>query len=366
MNIPWARPYFWGREQEFVADALNSSWISSGPYVGRFEKEFADYHGARFCITTSSGTSALHLALLAIGVGPGDEVVVPGFTFIAPVNMIIAVGAKPAYADIDPDTWCVDTACVERNISAKTKAIMAVHPYGNVCDMAALRRLADRRELYLVEDSAEALFSRYRGKLAGTFGDIGCFSFQATKAITTGEGGCVITSNKELSSRMRLIRDHGMSGPRKYWHDILGYNFRLTNIQAALGCAQFKNASKIISAKRKIYSLYLRHLKNEEGIRLQFIKPKVEPVFWCVAVEIDPAVFGVSRDSLMRRLLLSGIETRPGFYPASLMPFYRAPALPVSEHISARAISLPSFLALTEPQIRYVCSRLKKLRKKGV
>jgi perosamine synthetase len=365
VKIPWAQPYFWGEEQKFVVDALRSSWISGGPYVERLEKDFARYHGARFCITTSSGTSALHLALLAIGAGPGDEVIVPGFTFIAPVNMVIATGAKPVYADIDPATWCVDTACVERKISTKTKAIVAVHPYGNVCAMITLQRLARRHNLYLIEDVAEAPFSRYCGKLAGTFGDIGCFSFQATKAITTGEGGCVLTSNRKLYGMMRVIRDHGMSRKRQYWHDCLGYNFRLTNIQAALGCAQFKNLSKIISAKRKIYVLYRRYLKNEEGIRFQCFNPEVQPVVWCVTVEIDPAVFGANRDSLIRRLLSSGIETRPGFYPASTMPFYRAPSLPVAEHISARVISLPSFLAVTESQIRYVCARLKKLKKKS-
>ena len=365
MKIPWAQPYFWGEEQKFMVDALRSSWISGGPYVEKLEKDFARYHGVRSCITTSSGTSALHLALLAIGVGPGDEVIVPGFTFIAPVNMVIAAGAKPVYADIDPDTWCIDPACVERKISPRTKAIVAVHPYGNVCDMITLRRLARRNKLYLIEDVAEAPFSRYRGKLAGTFGDIGCFSFQATKVITTGEGGCVITSNQKLSGMMRVIRDHGMSRKRQYWHDMPGHNFRLTNIQAALGCAQFKNLSKIISAKGKTCASYRRYLKDEEGIRFQFFKPEVQPVVWGVAVEIDPAVFGASRDSLIKRLLSSGIETRPGFYPASAMPFYRAPSLPVAEYISARVISLPLSLALTESQIRYVCAHLKRLKKKN-
>jgi perosamine synthetase len=218
----------------------------------------------------------------------------------------------------------------------------------------------------LIEDVAEAPFSRFCGRLAGTFGDISCFSFQATKTIATGEGGCVLTSSRKLHSLMRIIRDHGMSRQRQYWHDILGYNFRLTNIQAALGCAQFKNLSKIISAKQRVYALYRRYLKDEKGISFQFFKPEVQPVVWCVAVEIDPAAFGMNRDLLIRRLLSLGIETRPGFYPASTMPLYQSVPLPVAEHVSARVISLPSFLALTELQIKYVCTRLKELKKNKV
>jgi perosamine synthetase len=364
-NIPWARPCFWGGEEKCVVDALRSSWISGGPYVERLEKDLARYHGVRFCITTSNGTAALQLALLAIGVGPGDEVVVPGFAFMAAANMVIGAGAKPVYADIDPATWCVDPAQVKRKISSRTRAIVAVHNYGNVCDMRVLRQLADRHKLFLIEDVAEALFSRSRGRLAGTVGDISCFSFQATKTLTTGEGGCVLTSDPKLFDRMRLIRDHGLSQRGRYWHDVLGYNFRLTNIQAALGCAQFKNRVKIIAVRHKIHALYRKYLADEEGIRFQFFKPEVRPVVWCVAIELDPTIFGVSRDRIMQRLAALGIETRPGFYPPSKMPLYKASALPVADRVSARIISLPSFPSLTEREIRYVCVQLKKLKKKS-
>ncbi|HOW88295.1 MAG TPA: DegT/DnrJ/EryC1/StrS family aminotransferase [Candidatus Omnitrophota bacterium] len=364
INIPWAQPCFWGDEQRFVTDALRSSWISGGPFVQRFEKELAKHHGVPFCITTSNGTTALQLALMAAGVGPGDEVIVPGFSFLAPANMVLGIGAKPVYADIDPATWCMDPACVKAKISRKTKAIVAVHNYGNVCDMNALRGLAKRRGLFLIEDVAEALFSKYNGQLAGTFGDIGCFSFQATKTITMGEGGCVLTSNKKLHRLMRLIRDHGMPQRGRYWHEVLGYNFRLTNLQAALGCAQFKYRLRIIAAKRKVYSLYRKYLKGQKGIRFQLVRREVRPVIWTVAVEIDPSVFNMKRDEAIRCLAAAGIETRPGFIPASLMPLYHAPSLPTAERISARVLCLPSFPGLKESEIKRICGQLKKLSRK--
>lgn len=362
MDIPWAQPCLWGDEETYVSEALRSTWLSGGPYVEKLEQDLARYHGVRFCLTTSSGTSALQLALLAVGVGRGDQVVVPGFSFMAAANMAIAAGAQPAYADIDPDTWCMDPASVDRKISRKTKAIVAIHPYGNVCDMRALRHLAAQRKLFLIEDAAEAMFSRYRGRLAGTLSDIGCFSFQATKTITTGEGGCVLTSERTLFERMRLIRNHGLAQRGRYWHSAVGHNFRLTNLQAALGCAQFTHRTKIIAAKRTVHALYRKYLKHEPGIRLQRFAPNVRPVVWCVAIEIDPSVFGASRDQVMTRLGRFGIETRPGFCPPSLMPLYHAPSLPVAERISAQIISLPSFPALTERQITYVCNRVTQLK----
>jgi perosamine synthetase len=363
MNIPWAEPVFWGEEKKFLLDALHSTWISGGPYVRKFEKDFARCHGVKFCITTSSGTTALQLALLGLGVHGGDEVLVPAFSFMAPVNMAMAVGAKPVYADIDPETWCLDPVSVARKISSRTKAMVAVHSYGNVCDMPALKRLAHRRGVFIVEDVAEAAFSRYQNKLAGTWGDVGCFSFQATKTIAMGEGGCVLTSNAKLHERMRLIRDHGMSHERRYWHEVLGYNFRLTNLQAALGCAQLRHLTRIVAARKKVYAMYRRYLTGEPGISLQFFRIDVDPVVWSMAVLLDPDIFGVSRDSVMDRLAKKGIETRPGFYTAAQMPFYKAPSLPVAEHVAGRVLCLPFSAGLTESQVRYVCDHLKKVRR---
>jgi perosamine synthetase len=364
MKIPWAEPVFWGDEKKFLIDALRSTWISDGPYVHKLEKEFARRHGVKFCITTSNGTTALQLALLGLGIHAGDEVVVPAFGFIAPVNMIMAVGAKPVYADVDAETWCLDPALVVRGISARTRAMIAVHSYGNVCDMDLLRRIARRQGIFLIEDAAEAVFSRYQGKLAGTWGDVGCFSFQATKTIAMGEGGCVVASDKKLYDKMRMIRDHGMSAQRRYWHDGPGHNFRLTNMQAALGCAQLKHLRKIFAARNKVYATYRRYLTDEKGMKLQFFKADVDPVVWSVAVLLDPDIFITDRDGVMGALMKKVIETRPGFYTASQMPFYQSPSMPVAERIAAHVICLPSSPGLTHPEIRYVCDHLKNLRRK--
>jgi perosamine synthetase len=363
IRIPWAKPHFGGREREYLTQALDSTWISGGPFVERFEAEFISRHSALFGLTTSNGTTALHVALLGLGVGPGDEVVVPGYTFVAPANMTLAVGAQPVYADADPHTFCVDPAAIDRAVTARTRAIIVVHVYGNVCDMDALREVAARRRLPLIEDVAEAAFSRYRGQLAGTFGEAGCFSFQATKTITTGEGGFVITPDAELHARLRMIRDHGMRQSKRYWHDAVGFNFRLTNLQAAVGCAQLERIEGTIGERRRLYDLYRARLEGRPGMTLQRFAPEVDPVVWALAVRIDPAHFTSDRDGLIAALREAGVETRPGFYPPSVMPLYGAPPLPVSEQIAASVLALPFYPGLTDGEVAEVCESLEHLRR---
>ena len=258
--IPWYKPHFWGNEQKYVSEAINSTWISGGSYVDRLESTMAGTLDVDNVITTSNGTT-LMLAFLALGIGPGDEVIVPGFCFVAPVNMVLAVGATPIFADIEPDTWLLSPQSVKQKIGRKTKAIVAVHTYGNICDMRALVGIAAENNLYLVEDVAEAAFSELAGKQAGTFGEFGTFSFQATKTITTGEGGAVSTGSDYLGARARVIRNHGMSTDRRYWHEVVGHNFRLGNLQAALGCAQLENLGEIIENKGA-YKRYLNNLRD--------------------------------------------------------------------------------------------------------
>ncbi|HEY1816678.1 MAG TPA: DegT/DnrJ/EryC1/StrS family aminotransferase [Kofleriaceae bacterium] len=362
-TIPWAKPVVSDRERRYLIDALDSSWISGGPYVDRFEREFVRYHEAAHGLTASNGTTALHMAFLALGIGPGDEVVVPGYTFVAPGNMVIACGATPVFADIDPATWCVDPASVERCIGPRTKAIVVVHVYGNVCDMDALSALAARHQLPIVEDVAEAAFSRYRGRPAGTFGELGCFSFQATKTITMGEGGFVLSRSLPLFEKMRVLRDHGMRKDKRYWHEVVGFNFRLTNLQAAIGFAQFEQIEEVIVRRRAVIEAYRARLDGVPGIELQRFRPEVDPVVWAVAARLEPSAFTRDRDGVIGALAEAGIETRPGFYPFSVLPPYESQRLPVAEEVGAQVISVPSFPTLTVDQIDHVCDQLVSLRR---
>jgi len=359
--IPWAKPELSGIEKDYMLDALRSTWISGGEYVDRFESDFARLLGTKYAITASSGTAALHLALLAAEIGPGDEVLIPDFTFVAPANMVLRVGAKPVYIDIDPHTWCIDVTKVEKNITDRTKAIIPVHVYGNVCEMETLIKIAKDSRIYLIEDVAEAAFSRYRSKFAGSFGDLSCFSFQATKMITMGEGGAVLTDDEELSKRVRILRNHGMREGKRYWHDVAGYNYRLTNMQAALGCAQLETVEKIIDQKNRVYRRYVENLSDLPGVEFQYIPKEVQPVIWAVALRIDTEYFKRDRDSLMTELLRRNIETRPGFYPFTVMPLYGAPSLPIAESVSKDIISLPSYASLSNDDIDFVCDQLKSL-----
>ena len=366
IKYPWGKPMFLGKEEEYVRKALKSTWISGGPYVERFEKEFGKAIKAPHVITTSNGTTALYLAVLGLRIGPGDEVILPGFTFAAIANMVIAAGATPVFCDIDPYTWCIDPASAEKAVTKKTKAICAVHLYGNVCDMDALAVICRRYKLFLIEDAAEAALSRYQGRCAGTLSDVGCFSFQATKTIAMGEGGCVVVRNKNLYNRMKTICNHGMDRKRYYWHTAIGHNFRLPNLQAAIGCAQLEKVGEIITRRKRLDRVYKKQLEKIPGVIVQQFKNNVDAVLWVVALKIDPKVWGSSRDQLMIQLRKAGIETRPGFYPLQVMPLYKKfvrRQSPVASDVGANVLSLPSFPQLTEKQIVWICDQLRRLRK---
>ena len=366
MEIPWSKVCFSEKEKEYVVDSLNSILMSGGkmgtkpPYIEKFESMFSKKIEVPSTIGVSNGTTALNLALLGLGVGPQDEVIVPNFTFVAPGNTVLQVGAKLVFADIDKDTWCISPKSIRECITPKTKAIIPVHIYGNVCDMDEIMEIARENNLYVVEDNAEALFSKYKERYAGTIGDVGCFSFQATKTITMAEGGAVVTKDNDLEVKMRKIYNHGMTSKR-YWHDMVGYNYRLTNMQAALGCAQLEKADLIISNKKRMYRSYFDKLKDTSGIKVQKIESYVEPVMWVFAVEIDSKMFQGDRDFVMGKLKEKGIDTREGFYPFSVMPLYKAKSCPVAESISKNIIVLPSYTTISEEEINYVCSSLKSL-----
>ena len=357
--IPWASPHYWGNEQRYVVDALNSTWISGGSYVERFEQEFAQYCGSPFAVAASNGTTALHMAYLALNIGPGDEVIVPGFGFMAAANIALHVGAKPVFVEVDPDSWCMTASDIEKFITPKTKAIVPIHTYGNVCDMAPIMDLAEYSGLSVIEDAAEAIGSKYLGEMAGTIASVGIYSFQATKTITTGEGGAVVTQSAELCERMKLFRSHGMSSKR-YWHEVAGHNFRLTNMHAAMGCAQLEQITRITLERDRVYQSYRELLESEDGVVFQQYSNQVEPVVWAIAISLDSASYPQGRDQVMNQLMEVGIETRPGFYAASSMPnIYGEMQLPVCEQLSKQVISLPSSPTLTEDEIEFICESVK-------
>lgn len=362
-TIPWAKPQFWGNEQRYVLEALGSTWISGGPFVDRLERDFGACTGASRVVATSNGTTALHLAYLALGLQPGDEIVVPGFAFMAAANVALHIGAVPVFADVDPGSWCVTADGIEQKLSPRTRAIVPVHTYGNVCEMDGIVDLARRRGIPVIEDAAEAFASRHRGRMAGTIGEIGTYSLHATKTITTGEGGMVVTGSGDLHAKMLLYRSHGM-GRLRYWHDVAGHNFRLTNLQAAIGCAQLEQLDRIIGERRRVFETYRRRLHATGGLVMQRFAPGVDPVPWVVAVALDPAAFPQGRDAVMQELVAAGIETRPGFYtPARMSHLYSSGALPVSEEVSDRVVVLPSFASLQDEQIDYVCTALDRARR---
>jgi perosamine synthetase len=360
--IPWASPSYWGRERQYVSDALQSTWISGGKYVDRLEADLAEFCGAPYVISSSNGTTALHMVFLALGVGQGDEVVVPGFAFMAAANVALHMGARPVFTEVDPNRWCMTAENVEKCLSPKTKVIVPIHTYGNVCDIDPIKQLADEHRVAVVEDAAEALGSRYKGRMAGTIAPTGVFSFQATKTITTGEGGAVATGDANLRDRMRLFRNHGMD-VRRYWHEVAGHNFRLTNLQAALGCAQLEQIDRIVAERNRMYLSYKRCLEPCQGATLQEFSSEVEPVVWAIAVKLNTSAFPQGRDTVIEQLRELGIETRPGFYSAGMMPhLYGTAPLPICDDLSRQVLSLPSSPTLTEEEIEYVCSSLDALQ----
>jgi perosamine synthetase len=363
--IPWAKPSLWGNEQKYISEALESTWISSGPFVERFERVFKEYSDVQYVLATSNGTTALHLAYLALGLGSGDEIIVPGFAFMAAANMVLNVGAKPIFADVDPDTWCVTADSIERCITPQTKAIVPIHTYGDVCDMDSILDLAKKHNLPVIEDTAEAFTSRYKGNLAGTMADMGTYSFQATKTITTGEGGMVTTENEELYNKMILHRSHGMLRKTFYWHEVPGQNFRLTNLQAAMGVAQMEKLETIITERKRVCVSYIEQLSGIEGFHLQYFPPEVDGLPWTIALKLDPKAFPQGRDNVMQQMRELQIETRPGFYAASLMKhiYPNAALLPISEEVSRQVVSLPTFPSLHDDQIEYISTRLIGLKK---
>lgn len=356
--IPVYQPYFNGREKEYVNQCMDSTWISSkGEFIGKFERGFADFIGADHATTVSNGTVAIHLALEALGIGPGDEVIVPTLTYIASVNTIIQTGAKPVFVDSLESTWQVDPKDVEAKITPRTKAVMAVHLYGLPCDMDALTSICQKHNLLLVEDCAEAFGTLYKGQHIGTFGDIATFSFFGNKTITTGEGGMVVAKKKEVLEKAYHLKNQGVSQTREYWHDTVAYNYRMTNICAAIGLAQLEQATDILAKKRQVADWYRDGL---QGLPLTCHSemPGTVHSFWMCSIAVnDPAI----RNPLREHLKQAGVETRPLFFPSHTMPHCATEeTFPVAESLASRGINLPSYPDLSSGQVESICEQIKQ------
>ena len=352
-TIPIYEPKLSGNEKKYVNQCLDSVWISSkGKFISKFEEKFSNFLNVGYSTSVSNGTVALHLALAALGIGKGDEVIVPTLTYIASVNAIAYVGAEPVFADSHNKTWNIDPDKLLELITPKTKAIMVVHLYGNSCDMDSILKICQERNIFLIEDAAEAFGTKYNNKYVGTFGDVATFSFFGNKTITTGEGGMLVTNNKLLIDKAYYLKNQGVSSNKNYWHDVIGFNYRMTNICAAIGLAQMEGAEVVLRKKTKIASWYREFLK---GIQVRFQDEQAGSThsYWMVTVLVKNKN---TRDRVRLYLENHNVETRPTFYPVHKMPvFYSEKTFPVSESISGKGMSLPSYPNLIKSDVKYIC-----------
>lgn len=353
-KIPIYQPSLNGNEKTYVNECLDSTWISSkGRFIPEFERKFAEYTGVKYAATVCNGTVALHLALVALGIGVGDEVIVPTLTYISSVNAIVYTGATPVFVDSLESTWQMDPEDVHRKVTNKTKAIMVVHLYGHPCEMDTLVAIAKEHHLFVLEDCAEAFGALYKGRHIGAFGDIATYSFFGNKTITTGEGGMVVTNDETLYDRAVHFKGQGLAKHRQYWHDVIGYNYRMTNICAAIGLAQFERADELLEKKRQVAHWYAEGL---EGVPVTLHQEvgNVRHSFWMCTILVDDPLM---RDILREALEEEGIETRPVFYPVHTMPMYaqKFQRHPVAESVGWRGINLPSWPDLKKEQVFEVC-----------
>ena len=355
--IPVSRPNIGKLELELVNDAVSSRWVSSlVPYINKFEESFEQFCNVKHCVATSNGTVALQLALEALGVGVSDEVIVPELTFVATANAVSHCGATPVFADVDVNSWCINPEKIAGLINAKTKAIIPVHLYGNPSAMAQINDLAKKYSLYVIEDAAEAHGAEYHGRKVGSLGDVGIFSFYGNKIITTGEGGALTTDSDQIAERARFLRDHAMDKDRRYWHTDIGFNFRITNVQAAIGVAQMRNIEKFIEIRDRILDSYRQNLRNTP-FRTNPISDGCRPVNWMTCI-FNSSLSRTSRDSLISRMQAKGIDCRPFFYPITAFPMYQREVGLVSEYLSRGGINLPTYVGITDNEISMICETL--------
>lgn len=365
--IPLCIPEISGNEWNYIKECLDTNWVSSvGSYVNKFEEDFAKYVNTKVAVVTMNGTAALELALRTLGIGSGDEVIIPSLTFISPINTIKYVGAEPVFVDVCRNTYVMDTDKIEELITSKTKAILPVHIYGHPVDMDKVMEIANKYKLYVIEDATESLGSYYRGKATGTIGDIGCFSFNGNKLITTGAGGMLVTNSPKYGERAKFLSTQTkvVTENKAFFHPEVGYNFRMSNIVAAMGCAQLEKIEEYILAKREHAKLYNRLLKDAQGITIPVEMEYSKNINWLYSILVEDD-FKISRDELIKLLADNGIESRPFFLPVHEMPPYKECKhgdLRITNEISKKGINLPSSVGLRKDEIEKICEVIKSIK----
>ena len=359
------------KELNLISECIKTGWIShEGPFVKKFEDAFAQFCNAKYGVACSSGTAALHLGFISLGINKNDEVIIPTFTMIATAYALIYIGAKPVLVDAEPRTWNMDVGQIEDKLGKRTKAILPVHIYGHPVKMDTVWQIARSTKILIFSDSSEAHGAEFKGIKAGALCDAAAFSFYANKIVTTGEGGMVVTNRKRVAERARYFRNMAFQKKTRYLHKDVGYNYRMTNLQAAIGLAQTQRIEESISKKRKIAHLYDGRLKGIEGITTPIEESWAKNVYWVYGILIDEKILGLSRDKFREELYKEGIDTRPFFIPMHKQPVFRKMGLflrekyPVSEDIAKRGLCLPSGLNLNEKQIDFICEKIKKIKQK--
>jgi perosamine synthetase len=374
-RIPVSGPWITEKEIAYVTDAVTTAWYGQADvFHQRFEEKFARYLGVRYAVALPSCTAAIHLALAALGLGPGDEVIVPDITWIASAAPITYVGATPVFADIDPRTWCLSAAALKSCLTSKTRAVIPVDLYGNLPDMDAITGLARRHNLAVIEDAAEAIGSEYHDRKAGSLGDVGVFSFHGSKTMTTGEGGMLVTDREDLYQRVLCLRDHGRRpGDKMFWNTEVAFKYKMSSMQAALGLAQLERIEELVDRKRRIFSWYRRELAGVESLTLNYEALGTKNTYWMVTAIIDPKS-GLVKEELLEQLGEYGIDGRPFFHPLSTLPAYahlnEAQQARRRNHVAYRlspwGVNLPSGLDMDEEKVTYVCQTLKRLLSKAI
>lgn len=364
--IPVNEPLFISDEKKYLAQCIDSGWVSSiGPFVKEFEENFSSFIDKKYGIAVTSGTAALEVAMGAIELKPGDEVIMPTFTIISCALAVVNYGGIPIFVDVDPETWNINVQKIEEKITKRTKAIMPVHIYGHPCDMDPILRIAKKYNLKTIEDAAEVQGAEYKGRKCGSFGDISCFSC-FNKIINTGEGGMILTDNKKYAEKVKTLRNLGYVTKRRFYHQEFARNYRMTNLQAALGVAQFKNIKKLIKIKRENAKKYTKRFKNIKGLQLPIEKEWAKNIYWMYGIVLDEST-GFNAEIFAKKLFKEGIETRPFFYPLHLQPAFKKMNIklkgryPVAERIAKQGLCLPSGLGLKDWQIEKVCKVIKKI-----